>query len=32
VGPESSYWYLQSVPELLALVARDLDGALGGQR
>jgi site-specific recombinase XerD len=32
VGPESSYWYLQSVPELLALVARDLDGALGGER
>jgi integrase len=32
VGPESSYWYLQAVPELLALVARDLDGALGGQR
>jgi integrase/recombinase XerD len=32
VGPESTYWYLQAVPELLALVARDLDGALGGQR
>lgn len=32
VGPESSYWYLQAVPELLALVARELDGALGGQR
>jgi integrase/recombinase XerD len=29
VGPESTYWYLQAVPELLALVARDLDGVLG---
>lgn len=32
VGPESSYWYLQAVPELLQLVSRDLDGALGDQR
>jgi integrase/recombinase XerD len=30
--PESTYWYLQAVPELLRLVARDLDGAIGGRR
>jgi hypothetical protein len=27
--PASSYWYLQAVPELLELVGRRLDGALG---
>ena len=27
--PASSYWYLEAVPELLQLVARRLDGALG---
>ena len=32
VSPESTYWYLQAVPELLQLVARDLDDAIGGQR
>ena len=30
--PESTYWYLQAVPELLRLVARDLDGAIEGRR
>ena len=30
--PESTYWYLQAVPELLRLVARDLDGAIGDRR
>jgi integrase/recombinase XerD len=30
--PESTYWYLQAVPELLRLVARDLDGAIGCRR
>lgn len=32
VHPESTYWYLQAVPELLQLVARDLNGSIGGQR
>jgi integrase/recombinase XerD len=27
--PASSYWYLQAVPELLQLIARRLDGAIG---
>jgi integrase len=27
--PASSYWYLEAVPELLELLARRLDGALG---
>jgi integrase/recombinase XerD len=27
--PASSYWYLEAVPELLQLVGRRLDGALG---
>jgi integrase/recombinase XerD len=27
--PASSYWYLEAVPELLELIARRLDGALG---
>ena len=31
INPESTYWYLQAVPELLALVARRLDGVLGDQ-
>jgi len=29
VDPASSYWYLQAVPELMALVGRRLDGVLG---
>jgi integrase len=29
VSPASSYWYLEAVPELLELIARRLDGALG---
>lgn len=29
-NPSSSYWYLQASPELMALVARRLDGVLGG--
>jgi integrase len=28
-GPASTYWYLETSPELLALVARRLDGVLG---
>jgi hypothetical protein len=28
--PSSSYWYLQALPELMALVARRFDSALGG--
>lgn len=28
--PSLTYWYLQAVPELLELVGRRLDGALGG--
>jgi integrase/recombinase XerD len=31
VSPESSFWYLQAVPELLELAARDLDQLLGGE-
>jgi integrase len=31
INPESTYWYLQAVPELLAVVARRLDGVLGDQ-
>jgi len=27
--PAHTYWYLQAVPELLELVGRRLDGALG---
>jgi len=30
--PSDTYWYLQAVPELLELVARDLDGAIGTRR
>ena len=30
VYPSDTYWYLQAVPELLNLAARDLDGLLGG--
>jgi integrase/recombinase XerD len=30
-NPSSSYWYLQASPELMALVARRLDSALGGR-
>jgi integrase/recombinase XerD len=30
--PDSTYRYLQAVPELLRLVARDLDGAIEGRR
>jgi integrase/recombinase XerD len=30
-NPSSSYWYLQASPELMALVARRLDNALGGR-
>jgi integrase/recombinase XerD len=29
--PADTYWYLQAVPELLALVAERLDGVLGGK-
>ena len=29
VDPGSTYWYLQAVPELLALAGRRLDGLLG---
>ena len=32
IGPDSTYWYLQAVPELLELVARDLDNAIGAKR
>jgi hypothetical protein len=28
VSPESTFWYLQAVPELLELAARDLDQLL----
>jgi integrase/recombinase XerD len=30
VAPESTFWYLQAVPELLELAARDLDELLEG--
>ena len=30
VSPESTFWYLQAVPELLELAARDLDQLLEG--
>jgi integrase/recombinase XerD len=30
-NPSSSYWYLQASPELMALVAKRLDNALGGR-
>jgi hypothetical protein len=29
--PANTYWYLQATPELLALVAKRLDGVLGGR-
>ena len=29
VHPSDTYWYLQAVPELLQLIGRRLDGALG---
>jgi integrase/recombinase XerD len=29
VDPTSSYWYLEAVPELLQIIGRRLDGALG---
>jgi integrase/recombinase XerD len=31
VSPADTFWYLQAVPELLALAARDLDELLGGE-
>jgi integrase/recombinase XerD len=31
VAPESTFWYLQAVPELLELAARDLDELLEGE-
>jgi integrase len=31
VYPADTFWYLQAVPELLQLAARDLDGLLGGE-
>jgi integrase len=30
VYPSDTFWYLQAVPELLELAARDLDRLLGG--
>ena len=30
--PDSTYGYLQAVPELLRLVAHDLDGTIEGRR
>jgi integrase/recombinase XerD len=32
VSPADTFWYLEAVPELLALAARDLDQLIGGER
>ena len=32
VDPSSTYWYLQNTPELMALVARRVEHAMGGPR
>jgi len=31
VYPSDTYWYLQAVPEVLELAARNLDELLGGE-
>jgi integrase len=32
VSPSSTYWYLSAAPELMSLVARQLESSLGGRR
>lgn len=31
VNPANTYWYLQAVPELMAIVAERVDHVFGGQ-